>query len=66
MVRLARDAQYRMSKRGLVLAGESGETVLFEHPRAAELAELLAEPPILPSWPTGSARRSILVCSMTS
>jgi hypothetical protein len=32
MVRLAPDTQYRVSKRGLVLAGAGGDTVLFDHP----------------------------------
>lgn len=45
MVRLAPDARYRISKRGLVLAGETGETVLFEHPRAADLPDLLGDDP---------------------
>jgi hypothetical protein len=45
MVRLAPDAQYRVSKRGLVLAGAGGDTVLFEHPHAATLPELLATDP---------------------
>ncbi len=45
MVRLATHAHYRVSKRGLVLAGESGETVLFEHPRADQLPDLLADDP---------------------
>lgn len=43
MVRLAADAHYRVSKRGVVLAGSTGETVLFEHPRAAALPDLLTE-----------------------
>lgn len=43
MVRLAPHAHYRVSKRGLVLAGATGETVLFEHPKADALPEMLAE-----------------------
>lgn len=34
-----------MSKRGLILAGRSGETVLLEHPRAAQLPTLLEDDP---------------------
>jgi hypothetical protein len=45
MVKLADQAQYRVSKRGLVLAGAHGDTVLFEHPRAPELPELLCDDP---------------------
>lgn len=45
MVRFAPQAQYRVSKRGLVLAGESGDTVLFEHPRAADFPTFLADDP---------------------
>jgi hypothetical protein len=33
MVRFDAGANYRVSKRGLVLAGAGGEAVLFEHPR---------------------------------
>ena len=36
---------YRTSKRGLVIANRHGETVLFEHPRAAGLPMLLAVTP---------------------
>jgi putative peptide zinc metalloprotease protein len=36
---------YRTSKRGLVIANRHGETVLFEHPRAAGLPTLLAVTP---------------------
>jgi hypothetical protein len=43
VVRLATHAHYRVSKRGLVLAGATGETVLFEHPRADVLPDFLAE-----------------------
>lgn len=43
MVRLAAHAHYRVSKRGVVLAGATGETVLFEHPHAGALPELLAQ-----------------------
>jgi hypothetical protein len=45
MVRFDAGAHYRVSKRGLVLAGAGGETVLFEHPRSSELPELLADDP---------------------
>jgi hypothetical protein len=36
---------HRVSKRGLVIANRHGETVLFEHPRAAGLPMLLAVTP---------------------
>lgn len=45
MVRLAEDVDYRVSKRGLVLAEPSGQTVLFEHPRAAQLPQFLSDDP---------------------
>lgn len=45
MVRMAADAKFRVSKRGLVLAGGDGETVLFEHPKAGEFPTLLAADP---------------------
>jgi hypothetical protein len=45
MVRLSPGAEYRISKRGLVIAGRTGETVLFEHPRADALPALLAANP---------------------
>ncbi|MCK0515685.1 hypothetical protein [Williamsia sp. DF01-3] len=45
MVALAPHTHYRVSKRGLVLACPNGDTVLFEHPRAADLPVLLATNP---------------------
>lgn len=45
MVRMDPDAHHRSSKRGLVLAGRTGETVLFEHPLATTLPALLADDP---------------------
>lgn len=45
MVALAPDINYRVSKRGLVLACANGDTVLFEHPRAGDLPTLLASDP---------------------
>ena len=44
-MRLAPGTQYRISKRGLVLATPNGETILFEHPDAATLPALLAANP---------------------
>jgi len=41
-LRFAPGVIHRTSKRGLVIANRHGETVLFEHPRAAELPMLLA------------------------
>lgn len=47
MVQLAPGSQYRVSKRGLLLAAPTGDTVLFEHPHAADLPALLSENPEL-------------------
>ena len=44
-LRFAAGVIHRPSKRGLVIANRHGETVLFEHPRAAELPMLLAPTP---------------------
>lgn len=44
-MRFAPGVLHRTSKRGLVLANRHGETVLFEHPRAAGLPLLLAGTP---------------------
>jgi len=44
-LRFAPGVIHRTSKRGLVIANRHGETVLFEHPRAAELPMLLAVTP---------------------
>ncbi|MCD2198278.1 hypothetical protein LQ327_33425 [Actinomycetospora endophytica] len=41
----AESARWRVSHRGLVLAGEDGDAALLEHPRAAELPELLGDSP---------------------
>lgn len=45
VVRLHPDAAWRSSKRGVVLASPQAGTVLFEHPRAHELLECLADDP---------------------
>jgi len=44
-LRFAPGVIHRTSKRGLVIANRHGETVLFEHPRAAGLPTLLAVTP---------------------
>jgi putative peptide zinc metalloprotease protein len=44
-LRFAPGVIHRASKRGLVIANRHGETVLFEHPRAAGLPMLLAVTP---------------------
>jgi putative peptide zinc metalloprotease protein len=44
-LRFAPGVIHRTSKRGLVIANRHGETVLFEHPRAAGLPMLLAVTP---------------------
>jgi putative peptide zinc metalloprotease protein len=44
-LRFAPGVIHRASKRGLVIANRHGETVLFEHPRAAGLPLLLADTP---------------------
>ncbi|WP_319430027.1 hypothetical protein [Mycobacterium sp. RTGN5] len=45
MVRLDPHAAWRLSKRGLLLAGSNGDTVLLEHPRAGQLPAMLADDP---------------------
>ena len=44
-VQFAPEVEWRVSKRGLVVAGADGEAALLEHPRAAELPDLLAADP---------------------
>ena len=44
-LQLAPDVIYRASKRGLVIADPTGETVLFEHPRAVQLPTILHDRP---------------------
>ena len=45
VVRLHPDAAWRSSKRGVVLSAPQAATVLFEHPRADELLDCLADDP---------------------
>ncbi len=45
MVRLHPDVTWRVSRRGLVLASPGCGSVLFEHPRSADLVDLLAADP---------------------
>lgn len=45
VVQFAPEVEWRVSKRGLVVAGADGTAALLEHPRAAELPDLLAAGP---------------------
>lgn len=42
---LAPEVCWRVSKRGLVIAGVEGDALLLEHPRAAQLPDLVADHP---------------------
>ncbi|GAA0813025.1 hypothetical protein [Spirilliplanes yamanashiensis] len=44
-MRFATDVEWRVSRRGLVIAAPDGDTVLLEHPRAADLPDLLVDDP---------------------
>src|SRR4051812_2288156 len=44
-VRFADEVEWRVSRRGLVIAVPGGDSVLLDHPHAADLPGLLAEDP---------------------